>query len=289
MARKPVVAGMFYEDFPDLLDKQITECFKSKFGPVDLPANRKDKKIMGVIAPHAGYQFSGPGQAWCYKEIAESEPADCYVILGTSHTGFPGAAITLEDFETPFGIVKIDNEFAKGLLDKGVVVENRAAHKQEHSIEVQLPFLQFINKENLNKLRIVPIVIGQGANYNQLGKAIKKTAEQAKKKIILICSSDFTHYGISYGYLPFKEDVKNNLERLDTRAIKFIKNLDAKGFLSYIDKTEATICGCYAIAAFIESCKELGAKNARLESYYSSGDVTNDWSTAVGYASIIVE
>jgi hypothetical protein len=285
MARKPIVAGMFYEDNPKLLENQITGCFKSKFGPGELPSNRKDKKIIGIIAPHAGYQFSGPGQAIAYKEIAESEIPDVYIILGTTHTGFPAAATILEDFETPFGTVKVDKEFAIELINQNLLIENKPAHQDEHSIEVQLPFLQFINKE----AKIVPIVVGEKAHYERLGKAIVKTAKEQKKKIILICSSDFTHYGYSYGFILFNKNVKEHLKEFDLNAIKWIKRLDSKNFLKYVNETGATICGVYAITVFIEACKELNAKTARLEQYYTSGDVTGDYTNAVGYASIIVE
>ena len=147
MVRKPFVAGMFYEEGFDALDKQITECFKSKFGPGELPIKRRDKKIIGIIAPHAGYQFSGSGQAWCYKEIGESKFAETYVILGTAHSGFPQAAITTDEFETPFGIVSTDKRFIDLLIEKGVAIEDRLAQQLEQSIEVKLPLLQLVNKE----------------------------------------------------------------------------------------------------------------------------------------------
>jgi len=289
MTRKAVVAGMFYEDNLDKLDNQITECFKSDFGPGSMPVSRRDKKIIGVIAPHAGYQFSGPGQAWCYKEIAEAEFADCYIILGTSHTDFPGAALIMEDFETPFGILKVDEEIAKSLIDKGACKDDKYPHVREHSIEVQLPFLQFANKDHLNDIKIVPIVVGSGADYERLGRAIADMIKLTGKKVVLICSSDFTHYGISYSYLPFKENIKANLDKLDLKAIDWIKKMDAWSFLNYVEETKATICGKQAIAAFITACKELGAKNVRLEHYYNSGDIMKDYSNAVGYASIVVE
>lgn len=286
MVRKPIVAGMFYEDIKEALENQIIECFKSKFGPGELPVKRKDKKIIGVIAPHAGYQMSGPGQAFCYKEISESEEADCYIIIGTGHMGINKAATILEPFETPFGIVKIDEEITKLLIEKGVVVENKEAHEKEHSIEVQLPFLQFINRER--DFRIVPIVVGNGVEYEKVGKEIANVVKESGKKVVVICSSDFTHYGISYGYLPFKDNVKENIEKLDKEAIEWIKKKDYWGFLDYVKEKQATICGKDSIAVFIIICKELGGKEVSLLSYYSSGDVTNDYSTCVGYGSIKV-
>ena len=115
------------------------------------------------------------------------------------------------------------------------------------------------------------------------------TPKQMEKKVVLICSTDFTHYGINYAYLPFTGNVKENLEKLDMGAIKWIQKLDSWSFLNYVGESKATICGKQAIVVFIEYCKLLGAKKVRLEQYYSSGDVVNDYANAVGYASIIAE
>lgn len=289
MIRKPIVAGMFYSENKEMLEKEIIDSFKSIYGPGELPIERKDKKIVGVIVPHAGYYFSGAGQAWGYKEIAESEEAELYIILGTSHSGFPKAAICLEDFETPLGVVEVDKEFARSLMIKNAVVENNNAHEEEHSIEVQIPFLQFVNKGREDKIKIVPIVIGHKTDYAMVGQLIAKTIEQFNKKTVLICSSDFTHYGIRYGYMPFTSDVKENIEKIDKGAIKYIEKIDSRRFIEYVEDKEATICGSSAIAVFIEICKALGAKEAKVLSYFSSGDISKDWSNVVGYCSIIVE
>jgi hypothetical protein len=290
MVRKPIVAGMFYEDDFGRLDEQINKCFKnSKFGPGELPTKKREKEIMGVIAPHAGYQFSGPGQAWVYKEIGESKLPDVFIILGTNHTGIGKSSTLLDDFETPFGIVKIDKEFTKSLIDKGWVIQSKDVHDQEHSIEVQLPFLQFVQRDHLNKLRIVPVAVSQGSNYELFGKAVAKIAKEQEKKICLIASSDFTHYGVNYGYVPFVYNIKESLEALDMGAIEYIKKLDAWSFIDYVESNKATICGAYAIAVLIEACKALGAKKVELMQYYTSGDIVKDYANAVGYASIIIK
>ena len=289
MPRKPIVAGMFYESDFGELDKQITKCFKdSKFGPGELPTKKRNKEIIGAIAPHAGYQFSGTGQAWVYKEIGESELPDVFVILGTNHTGIGKSSTLLKDFETPFGAVKVDTDFAQKLINAGWVINSEEVHSQEHSIEVQLPFLQFVQRDYLDKLRIVPIAVSSGANYELFGKTIVKVAKEQKKKICLIASSDFTHYGVNYGYVPFVYNIKESLEALDLGAINHIKKLDAWSFINYVDDHKATICGAYAIAILIEACKELGAKKVELLQYYTSGDIVRDYSNAVGYASIVI-
>lgn len=233
--------------------------------------------------------FPGPCQAWAYKEIAESAFPDLFVILGTNHRGFGKAATLLEDFETPLGIVKTDVEFAKKLIKNSSfnIVENKELHAGEHSIEVQLPFLQFANKDNLNNIRIVPLIMGSEANYKKAAETVIRTANEEKKRIIIIASSDFTHYGFSYGFVPFQTNVKENLYKLDKEAIKLVEKLDAAAFLDYIKETEATICGSNAVAAAVETAKMMRAKEARLLQYYTSGDIVNEYRNAVGYASIV--
>jgi AmmeMemoRadiSam system protein B len=289
MVRSPIVAGMFYEDYEESLKKEIEECFlNNKFGPGSLPSEGRNKKIIGIIAPHAGYKFSGMGQAWCYKEIAESELADTYIILGTNHTGIGTSSTLLDDFETPLGIVKTDIEFAQKLIDSGFIIQNKEVHDKEHSIEVQLPFLQFINKDQ--DFKVVPIAVSSNSNYELFGKKIIEIAKELGRKICLICSSDFTHFGINYAYMPFRENVKENLEKLDKGAIKFIEKLDAWSFINYIDETSATICGRDAIATMISACNTIGGvRKVRLLRYYTSGDVVGDYANAVGYASIVIE
>jgi len=289
MVRSPIVAGMFYEDDPEKLKKQIERCFfNNKFGPGSLPLKERNKKIIGIIAPHAGYQFSGMGQAWGYKELAESELADTYIVLGTNHTGIGRSCTLLDDFDTPLGIVRTDTEFAQKLIDSGFIIQNKEVHNKEHSIEVQLPFLQFVNEGK--EFKILPIAVSHNTNYELFGKKIIETAKELNRKICLICSSDFTHFGVNYAYMPFSENIKDNLEKLDKGAIEFIQKLDAWLFLNYVDETGATICGRDAIATMISACNAIGGKRkVKLLKYYTSGDVVNDYGNAVGYASIVIE
>jgi len=288
MPRKPIVAGMFYPaDFEDL-SNQINDSFHSKFGPGSLPLKKRNKEIKGIIAPHAGYKFSGPAAAWAYKEIAESKLADIYIMLGLSHQGLP-SCISLEDWETPLGIVEVDKDFQSALMANSGLKQDEKAHANEHSIEVQLPFLQFANKDHLKQLKIAPIIVSEDKNYKEIAQAIVKTIEQTGKKAIIIASSDFTHYGVNYGYFPFQDNAKENMHKIDKEAIEQIKNLDPKAFLDYISNTGATICGKIPIATLIDSCKLLGAKKAELLHYYTSGDIVKDYSSAVGYGAISVE
>ena len=288
MIRKPIVSGSFYADNFNELSEQINDSFNSKFGPGSLPLSKRTKEIIGIIAPHAGYPYSGPGAAWAYKEIAESKFPDTYIMLGLSHSGYP-SCVSLEDWETPFGPIRTDTEFNKALMANSGLKQNEKAHAQEHSIEVQLPFLQFASKDHLNELKIAPIIVSEDQPYEDIAKAIVKTIKQTKSKVILIISSDFTHYGMNYGFFPFPaEDAKEKMYELDKGAIDEIRKLDANQFLSYIEKTGATICGRTPIAVGIAVCKLLGAKKAELLNYYTSGDITEDYSSAVGYGTLSI-
>ena len=283
--RRPIVDGQFYaRDFDDLT-KQIEGCFFTKFGPGDLPVSKRTKKIFGVIAPHAGYGFSGPCQAWAYKEIAESDFPDTYVILGTSHTGDSG--VLLDDYQTPYGLVKTDKYFGEMMVrNLDFLKENKFAHKNEHSIEVQLPFLQYVSKSNLKKLKILPIVVGYNIDdIKQLGIYL----QDCEKNIKVIVSSDFTHYGPAYGYVPFVYNVKKELHGLDKGAISFIERMDVDGFWDYINEKSTTVCGAKAIVAGMMAAKGFGIKKARLLQYYTSGDVVGDYSNAVGYGAIVFD
>lgn len=288
--RKPVVAGQFYESDFGQLANEITGCFTNKLGPGDLPVRRGDKKIFGVVSPHAGYTYSGPCAAWSHKEIAESEFPELFVIIGPNHTGEgPDFSTYLfSEWETPIGLVKVDAESGKKLIKSFPKLQNEAmAHLYEHSIEVQLPFLQFVNKDRLNDIRFLPIVI---KNYDyESCAALADAICELNKRFVVIASSDFTHYGPNYGYVPFVTSKKDNLYALDGGAIGFINELDMRGFLEYVKKKKATICGAGAIAVAMGVVKWLGAKEGKLLNYYTSGDIVGDYENAVGYAGIVFE
>lgn len=285
MARKAVYAGQFYEKNEQALDKQIAECFEGKNGPGALPLSKRSKNIQAIIAPHAGYQFSGACAAWAYKEIAESEFADVYIIIGPNHSG-PENSISMTGYETPFGVARVDQEFAKLILEKNEELkENDAAHALEHSIEVQIPFLQFATKDKMNELKIVPILIHE-LDYAKLGLDLKEAIMESGKKVIIIVSSDFTHYGHSYHYIPFSTDIKKNIYERDKKAIDFIEKLNADAFIGYMDETQGTVCGAFPIAVLLKTLKH---SKVELLQYYTSADLEEDsmYKNAVSYAAIL--
>ncbi|MEM4397813.1 MAG: AmmeMemoRadiSam system protein B [Candidatus Woesearchaeota archaeon] len=288
--RKPVVAGQFYEkDFKNL-NKQIEACFNSNKGSGVISKTRF-KNLIAVISPHAGYFFSGACASWAYKEIAESEFPDAYIILGPNHYGFD-SGISKKEWETPLGIIETNKEIIELLEKKTSLKINENCHIFEHSIEVQLPFLQYVSCDKIKELKIVPIVIGHELDFKEIGKElfnIYSELEKKKKKIAFIISSDFTHYGKNYDYLPFVSDVKNKINQLDQGAINLIKNLDVNGFYNYLKKTKITICGFSPILVFLTFLNELTKIkkiNSELLMYYTSGDILG-YKNSVSYVSMV--
>ncbi len=278
---KPLFGDQFYPLDFNQLNKQIENSFYSKLGPGSLPVKRKNKRLLGVIVPHAGYVYSGPAAAWAYKEIAEHRFADTYVILAPDHYGFSETIMTSDEvWDMPFGKVEVDKGFIMELLNKCKFVKKGKI--AEHAVEVQLPFLQYACRDKLRELKIVPLVIPSKFDFVRLAEAITEINEN----VCVIASSDFTHYGNYYGFVPFKFNVKERIKQLDIGAIEFIQKLDSEHFLDYIKKTKATICGKFAISAAIEVVKELFGKKALLLNYYTSGDITKDYSSSVSYAAL---
>ena len=203
--REAYAAGQFYPSSEKELKDEIKKCFLSELGPKALPVKKKSRLLAGLIVPHAGYAFSGPCAAWAYKELAESMIPDTYVILGTDHKGF-GSCVSLLDWKTPLGTAENDREFGILLNQEGVPV-NEEAHSKEHSIEVQVPFLQFINSNP----KIVPIIVSEEPDYKKIAEAIsillkdkklrKKLGKNARKTI----EENYTWNAVSSRILGYYE------------------------------------------------------------------------------------
>jgi len=277
---KPAYAGKLYKAQFEPLSKQIEGCYTHELGPGDLPTKRTEREIKGIITPHSNYQFSGPCMAWAYKEIAESKFPKTFILLVPDHTGTHfNYATTEESFETMLGIVRTDQEFIKKLLEtKLVKITN---NMQEHSLEIQLPFLQYTNKDRLNDIKIVPIICPTTNNYKELAEEITKIS----KDIVIIISSDFTHHGQKFGYTPFKFNVKESLKNLDKEAISYILNYNPEDLIKFMNRTKATICGSSPLALGIEILKNISSE-PELLCYYNSNKI-EEADSSVSYASLI--
>jgi len=273
--RKPVVSGTFYTGTPKELKEQIEWCYKHELGPGVVPQVNKagSRKIVALVVPHAGYIYSGPVAAHAYKELAEDGVFDTVVILGPNHTGYgaPVSVWTESSWETPLGKVKINEELARKVVG-GIIRADETAHIYEHSIEVQLPWLQHLYGE----LKIVPItMLAQDVETaREVGKAISKTGDNT----IIIASSDFTHY-----------EPHSIATEKDKSMIEAIVNLDEEMLYERRELLSCTMCGYGPVASAIVAAKEMKAKTANLLKYATSGDTTGDFSRVVGYGSIVIK
>ncbi len=281
--RQSRYAGTFYEKYELSLSKQIEGCFLDKRGPGALPSDSKDNEVKAAIVPHAGYEFSGPCAAWAYKEIGECELPDLFILIGPSHRHHE-SGFSMETFETPFGFARVHQDFARRLGEKGTLVQNENIHQDEHSLEVQIPFLQFIFRKKIEKIKILPILLGDDIDLKKLALDIKETLLDTGLKARFIISSDFTHFGPDYRYVPFSHDVKKQIYDLDGKAINLIKDFDIKGFDNFVKEKMATICGFQPIKLLLHTIE---ADKVTLEQYYTSGDVLENYRNSVSYASII--
>ncbi len=264
--RKPAVSGSFYPSEKAKLSSQITELF--------FQANASPRYRI-VVSPHAGYVYSGPGAA---KAIGSLLPAKVFVVLGPNHTGMGQefSIMSSGSWKTPLGDAEIHLGTASQLLKSGLVEENDWAHASEHSIEVQLPFLQ----HRFGKLQFVPICIMNQSYSEEFLKKCQALGEflgslMGKQDICLVASSDFSHFVHA-----------KSAEKYDMQAIDRIDSLDAKGFFDTLHKNRASVCGYGPIAAAMAAAKSLGLKKGELISYTNSGDATKDYSSVVAYAAI---
>ncbi len=260
--RQPIVAGQFYPNDKEKLEKEIKKYLKKE----------PDPTIKAAIVPHAGYLFSGNCAGKVYSKLPRAET---YIILGVNHQSIgEDIAISLETFQTPLGEVGNDLELGEEILKELQIYESEDPHLYEHSIEVQLPFLQYTQEH----FHIVPIIL---KNYTlekcqKLSKAIVDCSRRLRRRTVIIASSDFTHTGPAYNS---QVDIS-----IDKEAIEKIKNLNTQEFLKTAEKT--TICGTGAIATTIETAKLLNIKEVQLIEYYDSSSVLNN-ENKVGYAGII--
>jgi len=267
MKRNPVVAGQFYPLRAAAIEKQIFEF---------IDVNAKKTKAVGVVSPHAGYIYSGQVAGSVYSRI-ELKPT--YIIIGPNHTGKgkPFSIMSEGAWVMPQGEAEIDSELGRMLLQRSEFLEEDfLAHAYEHSIEVQLPFLQYFKKP----FKFVPIIVSYaGGNiYQAIGKEIAKALKESGRDALIIASSDMTHYEPS-------EDAHSK----DMKAIESILKLDETELAKRVDKLNISMCGCASVSVMLAAAKELGAKSAELVKYQTSGDKSGDHSSVVGYAGIIVK
>ena len=267
------LAGTWYSDDAEALREQIESFFqKAQVKPIN--------DVIALILPHAGYQYSGQTAVCGLKTT--NKKYERVIIIGPSHR------IPMEDilsvprvthYETPLGQIPLDVEFINKLLKYSIFQNVPQAHQYEHSVQIELPLLQYGQKD----FKLVPIVVGS-CSLQTIDKAGNILSSLIDAETMIIISSDFVHFGSNYGYAPFKENIPEQIKELDMGAYKYIAGLDAKGFLEYKYNTGATICGYVPIAILLSMLNE--PAKAELIKYATSGELTNDFTNSVSYLSI---
>ncbi len=277
MIRRAAAAGTFYPSSREALIEEIERSFVKGFGR--LPNVRHGTgKIKGIVVPHAGYIYSGYVAAMAYGEMAEDGFPGRFIIIGPNHTGYGSLVSLMSDgeWETPLGRVSIARD-AKRFV-KGIIDDDELAHRFEHSIEVQLPFLQY-----LGSFEFIPICLAM-QDYEtsiEVGEIISED-----KDAIIIASTDFSH--VSFSKFPSEEDIEKEVRQRDRMAIEKILALDEKGLIDVVEEENITMCGYGGVAAMLHAVKKRGGKKARLLKYATSYDV-EPGTYCVGYAAIVVE
>ena len=266
-SRSPVVAGTFYPADAESLNAELDRL---------IPSENEKRKAIGIISPHAGYIYSGAAAGELISAVTIPKKI---IILGPNHTGLgPAASIMAEGmWSLPNGNVNIDSHLAEKLISNAEILSSdRLAHAREHSIEVQIPFLLHQRQD----IDIVPIAL-MGLSIDscrELGHSIAKAIISSDEDVLIVASSDMTHY-----------ESAESAERKDHMAIEKILALDPEGLLDVVVRNQISMCGVIPATVMLFAAKELGATKATLLRYTNSGEVSGDYEKVVGYAGMMVE
>ncbi|MFO8110259.1 MAG: AmmeMemoRadiSam system protein B [Thermoplasmata archaeon] len=269
MVRKPAVAGQFYPGRESELRKKIEWCFKHKSGPGSLPKEiGSDRELKGLVVPHAGYEYSGPVAAHSYAELYEDGHPDVAVLIGPAHGGLGagGASVGDQDFKTPLGVAEADSGLTQEIARGPIRLDNRA-HRGEHSLEVQIPFLQYLFQD----IKIVPVLINKQDfdTPTQVGKILGEAIEE--KNAVVIASTDFSHYVTA--------EVAKKKDKL---AIDPIVRNEPEELYNAVRKNNISMCGYGPVISMMVAT---GYRKGTLLKYGTSGDVS-PMRDVVGYAAI---
>jgi len=278
MEREPVAAGTFYEFSKHSLEEQIRKAFLHSIGPGKLPHTEegKERRSIGYISPHAGYMYSGPVAAHTYYNLSLERKPDTIVIIGPNHTRLgPGVSLAPWKFwRTPLGRIEVDTEVRDYLVaNSRVAIPEYSAHLYEHSVEVQIPFIQFLYGDGV---KIVPIVMKEQSPRvsEALARELLESFEKLGRDAIVIASTDMSHYE------PHSTAVRKDLE-----AFKRISEGDPESFFKFIVENDVSMCGPGGVMVLMHLRKLLGGGEPVLLKYATSGEVTGDMEAVVGYLS----
>ncbi len=269
--RMPYAAGLFYLGYAEGLRREVTKL-------IDAGAAVGQKiKAKGIVVPHAGYEYSGPEAGAVYGRI---EPAKKYIIIGPNHSGF-GLPVSLDNSEawkTPLGDATVDRDLVEDIVAAAPESQiSRDAHRLEHSIEVQLPFLQVLTNNDFSFAPITMQGLADAGEYRRVGLALADVVEESQEEIIIVASTDFTHY-----------EPRDYAAKMDKLAIDAILALDPDRLLSTVYENDITMCGYGPVATMLYAVNKLGASKAELMKYGSSADFSRDESSVVGYGGMVI-
>lgn len=270
--QSPLAKRGWYSQDKEELKKQLQQLLQIK-------QEAPDFKINTLVLPHAGIRYSGAIAATGFNLI-QAEDFKRIVILGPSHQyqlSNQASCPTYTHYQTPLGEVALDLEFIANLVREEGFIQQNKYHENEHSVQMEIPFLQMI----FNDVEIVPVLVGQldTTGVQTLANGLSKHLDE---KTLLLVSSDFVHFGKKFQYTPFKQKIKENIMQLDKKAFQYIQSVDLKGFQTFLLKTGATVCGRNPIQVLLAMLSE--SSDSALLSYSTSGSMTGDWSHSVSYA-----
>ena len=269
--RNPAVAGQFYPSEPAALERELARYF----APTPTPGEAELTDALGCLAPHAGYMFSGHVAGAVYRRL----PArPCYIVLGPNHFGYgePLALMSQGSWLTPLGEVPLSPTLARLVRHAcPALTEDAEAHAREHSLEVQLPFLQHGGRT----FDLLPIAVGVGdyETLERLGHAVAQTVRSSADPVLIVASSDLNHYE--------PDDVTRVIDR---KAIDRILDLDPAGLHETVLRERISMCGFGPAVAMLVAALDLGARRAELLKYATSADTGGPRDRVVGYAGIVV-
>ncbi|MBN2133739.1 MAG: AmmeMemoRadiSam system protein B [Sedimentisphaerales bacterium] len=270
--RSPL-AGPWYSAEPNALRAEIAGYFEK--APVEPRAD-----IAALVLPHAGYAYSGSTAAHGVKSLGRAFKR--VVVIGPTHR-LPMEEVLsvprVTHYQTPLGLVALDTAFIERLLEHPLFQNVPAAHQGEHSVQIEVPLLQY----KLGDFQLVPIVAGQ-CSPETVAKAGHILSGLIDEETLLVASSDFVHYGPRYQYVPFTDNIPENIRKLDMGAYEFIAKIDAAGLLDYKRRTGATICGCVPVAVLLSVLSP--ETKAELVCYTTSGELAGDYTNCVSYLAV---
>lgn len=267
MNRTPAVAGKFYPSGQGELLNEIRK---------HIPENGEKTSAIGIVSPHAGFMYSGDTAGAVYSKI---EIPETVILIGPNHTGDgkPVSVMTEGVWSMPMGDLPIDTSLAESICNASSVVHaDSKAHRYEHSVETQLPFLQFFRKE----FKIVPICMMRTRfiDCQEVSRAILTGIKKSRRSVLLVASSDMTHY-----------ESHDSATEKDKKAIDQILKRDAEGLYKTVEKNHISMCGMNPVTVMLLCANEMGARRSRLVKYMTSGEVNGDRDHVVAYAGVIVD